>query len=1199
MPESIVVGLWRVLVGLFVFSAVLVALAAAATACEGGGPPVYPVEPEVAGSGSNPGAPVLTREDCGKLVNCATGDETEMQTDISIGGRGPGLRVTRAYDGLSAAHASSSGVWGFGWTGPYGAHLVVKGEEVTVYQDNGSAVVFYKPGSVFTQGGWDEGRLVTEGTGYLYTLPDQRKLEFNSEGRLIKETDRNGNSNTMTYNGSHQLETVTDPIGRTLTFKYNAEGLVEKVTDIESHVVSYTYSSKNLASVTIEGKVRWKFEYETPHLLTKMTDGRSHTITTKYDTSHRVIEQTIGGHTRKWSYGTPTGTETTLTEPNGAETVVHFNSAGEPTKVTSAKGTAIETTTEYVYNSENFTLTSMIAPNEHITKYTYDAEDNKISEIDPNGDEKKWKYDSKHNVIEEISPEGEITKITRNAHGEPEVVERLIGTEKQKTEYKYSTSGELTEEKDPLGHITKFTYDILGDKEKEIDAEGDERKWKYNLDSRVIEETSPRGFTTKIERDAQGRPKKITDPLTHVTEYKYDGNGNVESETDGNVHTTKYEYNEENLPTKTTEPTGIEIKTVYDSEGKMVSRTDGNTHTWEYVRNKLEQVAEEKNPLTKITKKTYDKTGNLETLEDPAKHITTYTYDATNRLKAIKYSTGKPSEVTYAYSKDSKVTQMTDETGITENTWDKLDRLTEYKSGAGKKVKYEYNLANLPTKITYPNGKPVTRAYDKANRLESVTDWNTKITSFKYNADSQLTNTVFPLGTENEDVYGYNEADQMTEITMKGPLGATLGKLVYERNGDGQVKKTTTTTLPGPATSESIYDENNRLIEAQTKAYKYDKANNPEEIEGTTGYTYNIADQLEKGAGNTYIYNEDGQRTETKPSSGEPLHYGYDQAGNLTGVERSSPSIKDTYTYDGNNLRQSQTINGTKTNLTWDTAERIPIILTDETNSYIYGPEDVPVEQVNAGEEPTYLHHDQQGSTRLLTNKEGKNVGVYAYTPYGRTVEHTGAAATPLQYDAQYTSTDTGLIYLRARTYDPNTAQFLSVDPAVELTGEPYGYSADNPENLADLSGLCGSRFELPHNEGPNLSEEQLEVNALDLGSAGETETCCGGPGASESQTYQFMLGPFRTLLEHFPTEPESAASINANRGFWDGFTSGVTSVIRRASGNDQDTHYSSNDYQDANFWGTVAGLALPLKNGVAKLWSTTSTVITALSWKH
>ncbi len=98
----------------------------------------------------------------------------------------------------------------------------------------------------------------------------------------------------------------------------------------------------------------------------------------------------------------------------------------------------------------------------------------------------------------------------------------------------------------------------------------------------------------------------------------------------------------------------------------------------------------------------------------------------------------------------------------------------------------------------------------------------------------------------------------------------------------------------------------------------------------------------------------------------------------------------------------------------------------------------------------------QAGSTRLLTNEKGETVGSYTYTPYGTIEKHEGTATTALGYDGQLTSTETGLIYLRARTYDPSTAQFLSVDPINELTRQPYNYALDNPLNLADPSGLCG-----------------------------------------------------------------------------------------------------------------------------------------------
>jgi RHS repeat-associated protein len=101
----------------------------------------------------------------------------------------------------------------------------------------------------------------------------------------------------------------------------------------------------------------------------------------------------------------------------------------------------------------------------------------------------------------------------------------------------------------------------------------------------------------------------------------------------------------------------------------------------------------------------------------------------------------------------------------------------------------------------------------------------------------------------------------------------------------------------------------------------------------------------------------------------------------------------------------------------------------------------------------TYLHHDQAGSTRLLTGSTGTVTGKCSYGAYGApTCE--GGATTPLGWDAQYTSTDTGLIYMRARVYDPATAQFLTVDPLDAISGAPYNYADDNPVNDADPSGL-------------------------------------------------------------------------------------------------------------------------------------------------
>jgi RHS repeat-associated protein len=116
-------------------------------------------------------------------------------------------------------------------------------------------------------------------------------------------------------------------------------------------------------------------------------------------------------------------------------------------------------------------------------------------------------------------------------------------------------------------------------------------------------------------------------------------------------------------------------------------------------------------------------------------------------------------------------------------------------------------------------------------------------------------------------------------------------------------------------------------------------------------------------------------------------------------------------------------------------------------------PVSVIFEQISSGGTVTYLQHDQQGSTRLLTGSTGTVTSKCTYGAYG-SLTCEGTATTPLGYDGQYTSSDTGLIYLRKRTYDPATAQFLSTDPDVGLTRAPYDYTLDNPLNFSDPNSL-------------------------------------------------------------------------------------------------------------------------------------------------
>lgn len=1085
-------------------------------------------------------APGQIRACQGDPVSCATGDYSETQTDFAIGGRGVGLALTRTYNSQAAAEGLK-GAFGYGWSSSFSDRLVVNktSKITTLYQAGGGTVPFTEEaGGAFKAPVWTQDTLSgTEATGYTLTLANQTKDKFGgSSGRLDSVTDRDGNVTTLTYNGSGQLTTITDPASRTIKLTYNGEGLVDSAEDPMKHVVKYTYEGGNLKNVTQPAEVgfRWQFKYNTEHEITELLDGREGKTANEYNGSHQVtLQKDPAGHELSFEYE---AFHTKITnKTTGSVTNEYFTSNDEPSSITRGFGTTSATTESFGYNEGGYD-TSVTDGNGHTTIYGYNSVNDRTSMVDPDKDETKWEYDATHDVISLTTPKGETTTIKREAHGNPETIDRPAPESKtQITKYKYKATGELESVTNPLEHAWKYEYDTKGDRTVEIDPELDKRTWEYNEDSQQTATVSPRGnvkgvraskYTTAIERDAQGRPLTVTDPLKHTTKYKYDGDGNVEQVTDGNSHTTKYTYNGDNQPIKVEAPNKAVTETEYDGAGQVVKQGDGNKHATKYARNAAEEVSEVTDPLGRVTKKTYDAAGNLKTLEDPAKRTTTYKYDPANRLEEVSYSSGKPATVTYEYGKDGERTKMIDGTGTTKYTYDQLDRLTESENGHKEAVKYGYDLANEQTKITYPNEKAITRAFDKAGRLEKINDWLEHTTTFAYDLDSDLTTITLPTGTSNVDTYAYNEADQVTEVKMQKST-EVFASLVYTRDSDGQVKKTTSKGLPGAEITESTYDENNRLTKYGSTEYKYDAANNPT-TEGSSSNTFNEGDELEKGTGETYAYDELGERTKATPEKGPATTYGDDQAGNLISAERlkegETSEIKDTYAYNGEDLRTSQTISSTTTYMAWDMTEELPLILSDETNSYIYGPGGIPVEQINNSTGAvTYLHHDQAGSTRLLTGSTGTVTGKCTYSAYG-TPTCEGTATTPLGYDGQYTNSDTGLIYLRAREYDPATGQFLSVDPLVWLTRAPYTYAGDNPLNFGDPSGrafqICvGGTVSLgffsvegnvcyvntPHGEGVAISGGASRGPGLGA-------NVHVGAGGSNAQTPEEYGGPFANV---------------------------------------------------------------------------------------
>jgi RHS repeat-associated protein len=407
---------------------------------------------------------------------------------------------------------------------------------------------------------------------------------------------------------------------------------------------------------------------------------------------------------------------------------------------------------------------------------------------------------------------------------------------------------------------------------------------------------------------------------------------------------------------------------------------------------------------------------------------------------------------------------MTDGTGTT--TWD-LNAFGEpigITRGSGAKIGYEYDKTGHPTGITYPGGaaQKVVQTFDKAGRLATVTDWNANRTGFGYGPDGDLQTTTYPNGTVVTN--GFDDSGTLTSSTLKAGT-ATLASLTYGRDAAHKLSGSTPSGLPGAAQTYG-YSPRGQLASATTGAattqYKVDAADNPVGL-GTATQAFDPANQLcwtlpsgtvanpdcaaPPSGATKYEFDSQGNRKKATPATGAATAYGYDQANRLTSVTGPSNA---TYRYDGDGLRTGKTVGTSSTTFTWG-AGPVPNLLSDGTSSYVYGPNGAPIAQLGSGS-TLWFFHDQIGSTRALTDNAGKIAGTYSYAEYGAST-HGGTAATPLQYAGQYTDAETGFVYLRARFYDPATAQFLTVDPQFEQTDSRYAYAEGDPLNKVDPDG--------------------------------------------------------------------------------------------------------------------------------------------------
>jgi RHS repeat-associated protein len=215
-------------------------------------------------------------------------------------------------------------------------------------------------------------------------------------------------------------------------------------------------------------------------------------------------------------------------------------------------------------------------------------------------------------------------------------------------------------------------------------------------------------------------------------------------------------------------------------------------------------------------------------------------------------------------------------------------------------------------------------------------------------------------------------------------------------------------------------------------------------------------------------------------SSTSTTNYGWNAYGELCNVSAAAvtacgatPSTGDSYTYNGDGLRMSTVAatSGTTTSTvdsSWDAVtEAVPLNVNDATTtsggtsntSYLYGDlllgGTAPIEQItttSSGSTALFLVANQTGVQGVYSSA-GANVEMALYSNFGIQTIESGTKVTPFGFQGSY-SDSTGLVYLINRYYDPTTDEFLSIDPDVATTDQPYVFTNDDPLNSSDPTGL-------------------------------------------------------------------------------------------------------------------------------------------------
>lgn len=969
----------------------------------------------------------------------------------------------------------------------------------------------------------------------------------------IKVINGDGKITSTQYDANGNPTAITDPLGRTTSYTYNSLNEITSVTEPKQvngvavrNTTSYdtagnllTHSAPLLdANGVVTATATTTYHHDDPAHpgdVTSITDPNAHTTVNSYDSYGDLTSVTDpAGDKTSYGYDTGRGLRTSMVTPKG--NVTGGNPAANTTSYAYDGAGRLTTTKDPLWNAANPTqnqnvrhydadgnLTSVTDGDNHTTNYSYDAAGEQTAVTQPNGSVQRTSYDGVGRKQFSYDGNNQQTYYSYDAAGRQVYVVDPLG---RSTQYGYDAAGLLITKTDPSGRITTDGYDAAGELTSisysdgvtpnvnsiGYDADGQRismsdgsgaSSWTYDTLHRLTSSTDGTSHTVGYGYDLGGRLTSIAYPNAAGTVSRgWDNANRLHTVTDWSGHTTTFNYDANSNLISEVYPNGTTATSNFDNANRLSGISDAPTATPTSPFASFGYGFDGADQITSVTS-TGVPSDNHSYGYDPANRLTTvdgstnYGYDPADNPKTVPtgvsqtfdadnevlYGTSAPA-ISYIGSASAgdatnKVLTLTLPTGTTTGdtviaatTLDNNKSVTlptgwtavgSYTSGtangSAKVMVFRHMVAAGETSVTvtYSNkfAKSVVLTTYRSAHPSAPID---VVASASTASGTSVTAAAITPTTYNERLLVITGADGVAG-TWTAPAGLTL-----------RAQKTGGTTDVGIA-EQSLTD----LSPAGGQTVSHSGAAT-QLVAVTIGL---------KAAQSNYSYDTDGNRTGNAPLTGTATTLGYDQADRLTSYGSTT-----SYRYNGDGQRVSRTVSSTVTPFVWDAVSgSVPLLLAEGTNYYIYGPSGLPVEQLS-GTTAQYYQQDAHGSTRVLTSSTGAVVASYTYDSYGNLKGQTGTVDTPLRWDGQYQDRESGLYYLRARFYDPATAQFVSADPAVALTRSAYGYVNDNPLNGYDPTGLfCWS-------VGCLLRDGAVAVGAVAVGAvavAAAPEVVVGG----------------------------------------------------------------------------------------------------------